>query len=325
MRIGSIPRTRLASLPTPLEPAPRLGEALGGLRLFVKRDDNTGLAGGGNKARKLEFLMAEAVARGCNTVITSGGIQSNHARMTAAAARKLGMKPVLVLEGRAPGTAKGNLLLDRIFGAQVEFVAEGADLERESARMADEVTGAGGKPYVIPVGGSNPTGCLGYLLAAVELVEQAVQMGIDMDQVFIAAGSGGTMAGLVLGLKVLAPGTVVRGISVSRPADALKCRVSGLAQETARLVGLPVRIEPDEIHVDDSFIGEGYGIPTTDGLDAIRLTAACEGIVLDPVYTGKAMAGLVDYARRGLIGPRETVVFVHTGGTPGVFAFEDRF
>lgn len=324
MQIGSLPRIRLTSLPTPLEPAPRLGASLG-IDLYVKRDDATSLALGGNKVRKLEFSMAKAKAQGCDTVITTGAVQSNHTRMTAAAARRLGMTPVLLLEGTEPQGRQGNLLLDHLFGAEVSYLPDGADLERESARAAEEQRALGRKPYVIPWGGSNPVACVGYLLGAVELVQQAVDAGISVRHVFMAAGSCGTLAGFALGMKALSPGTKVWGISISRSAAGVREAVSRLSAGAARLVGMGAGLEPEEVLADDSYLGDGYGVPTKEGLEAIRLAASTEGLILDPVYTGKAMAGLVDYARRGRIGRGETVVFVHTGGAAGLFAHANLF
>ncbi len=325
MRIGSLPRVRLADLPTPLEEAPRLGERLGLRRLFVKRDDNTGLAMGGNKARKLEFVMAEAVRQGCDTVITTGGLQSNHARMTAAAAVRLGMRPVLVLDGGKPGRYPGNLLLDKVLGAEFEFVPKGSDVDLEMAKVASRLKAGGAKPFVIPLGGSTPLGAVGYVNAALEMAGQLVDMGMKIDHVFLAAGSGGTMAGLLLGLKAFVPGTKVWGISVGKGSGRLREVVAGLGTEAASLVGLPLVVEPADVLIDDSYVGDGYGIPTPECVEAIRLAAATDGLILDPVYTGKAMAGLIGHLRDGLIRPDENVVFVHTGGAPGLFAYEEWF
>ncbi|MGE5483961.1 MAG: D-cysteine desulfhydrase family protein [Ignavibacteriales bacterium] len=325
MNIGTLPRIRLANLPTPLEEARRLGEALGGVRLFVKRDDDTGLATGGNKARKLEFVMGDAVRQGCDTVITTGGVQSNHARMTAAAAAKLGMKRVLVLEGSKPEDYQGNLLLDKVLGAELSFVPEGSDVDAEMAKVASRLRAEGAKPFVIPLGGSTPTGAVGYVLCAMEMVSQVVDMGLKVDQVFIATGSGGTMAGLLLGLKALAPGAKVWGISVGKGSGRLRDTIAGIASEAADLVGWPVRVEPEEVLIDDSYVGEGYGIPSPECIDATRLAANTEGLILDPVYTGKAMAGLMGHVKQGMIRPGETVVFVHTGGAASLFAYDRWF
>ncbi|NPV69520.1 MAG: D-cysteine desulfhydrase family protein [Firmicutes bacterium] len=325
MQIGEIPRVRLATLPTPLEEAPRLGEALGGIRLFVKRDDNTGLALGGNKARKLEFLMADAVKQGADTVITTGGPQSNHARMTAAAARKLGMRPVLVLEGKKPSERQGNLLLDELLGAEVSFVPEDADLDAEMARVAERLRAGGARPYIIPLGGSSALGSIGYVLAAMEIVDQSIAAGIAPDRVYTSGGSGGTLAGLLLGMKVFAPQVAVWGISVGRREPDLIQRIVRKAEEAARLAGLPVSVTEDDVHVDDDYVGPGYGIPSPECIKAIRLAAETEGLILDPVYTGKTLAGLAGHVKRGLVRSGETVVFLHTGGAPGLFAYSEWF
>ena len=306
MRIGTIPRVKLATLPTPLEEAPRLGQALGGIRLYVKRDDNTGLALGGNKARKLEFLMGDALKQGCDTVVTTGGPQSNHARMTAAAARKLGMKPILVLEGENPSGREGNLLLDEILGAEVLFVGENADLDAEMERVADRLRAGGA-------------------LAAVEIVGQSMESGIAPSKVYISGGSGGTLAGLLLGIKAFAPEITVWGISVGRREPDLVRRIVRKAEEAAQLAGLPALVTEGDVHVDDDYVGPGYGIPSPECIRAIRLAAETEGLILDPVYTGKALAGLAGHVQRGLVRRGETVVFVHTGGAPGLFAYSEWF
>lgn len=325
MQIGNLPRVKLADLPTPLEKAPRLGKALGGINLYIKRDDNTGLCMGGNKARKLEYLLAEAMEQGCDTVITTGGAQSNHARMTAAGARKLGMKPVLVLEGPKPEGRQGNLLLDDLVGAEVLFVAKDSDMGVEMESVAKRLRASGSKPYIVPLGGSNPLGSIGYVAAAVELCSQAFEEGIKIDHAYLTLGSGGTMAGFALGMKVLMPEVKVWGISVSRKVDLCKQRVIPQAQGAAKIAGIPFGLEPEELLVDDAYIGPGYAIPTAECLEMIRLAASTEGIILDPVYTGKTMAGLAGHVTRGLVKPGETVVFIHTGGAPAIFAFEQWF
>lgn len=328
MQFAGLPRVRLAHLPTPLEEMGNLRAVLDGPKLFVKRDDHTGLGLGGNKIRKLEFLMGEALRRKADTVITTGGVQSNHARQTAAAARKLRMEAILVLRGEKPeGYYKGNLLLDDILGAEVRFVRT-TDFE-EADQVAHEIGSRlekiGKRPYVIPVGGSTPTGCLGYVAAALEVMGQIQEKGIRVDSVVVANGSAGTQAGLVLGLKALHSGIQVIGISVSRPKEVLREQVLDLGNRTAESLCLDVKLNPEDVVVYDDYIGQGYAVPTREGIEAIKLLARTEGIFLDPVYTGKVMAGLIDLTRKGVFKKRHNVLFIHTGGTPALFVDEGIF
>lgn len=324
--LSSFPRVRLADLPTPLHEAFSLREALGGAgacpRILIKRDDNTGLALGGNKARKLEFLMAEALLAGADTVITTGGPQSNHARMTAAAARRLGMQPVLLLAGKDPGERRGNLLLDVLLGADLEFIETHDDdlLNERLAQIAIEQERRGRRPCVIPLGGSTPVGALGYAVAMAEILDQADGLGARVDRVFVASGSGGTQAGLCVGALLFESRAQITGISVSRPRRDLAARVAEIAGGCARLLDLDHPFRAADIMVHDDYIGEGYAIPSPSGKEALELLARCEGVILDPVYTAKAMAGLIDLVRRGAFDPDETIVFVHTGGVPALFA-----
>ncbi|HEY8514898.1 MAG TPA: D-cysteine desulfhydrase family protein [Candidatus Binatia bacterium] len=299
----------LAFAPTPLEEAPRLSEALG-VRVLVKRDDQTGLALGGNKARKLALLVADAIERGCDTLIATGGAQSNFARMTAAAAARCGLKCHLVLAGDAPVKHSGNLILDELFGATVEFAGtnDWLKLEERAAAIAAEL---GARAYPMPVGGATPLGALAYVHAARELLEQMAE---PPDWIVLADGTGGTHAGLLAGL----PASVkILGVDVARPPIPLADRVSYLAREAAALAGCP---EPEgEVLVADH-TGPHYGAITEECREAVRLAARTEGLVLDPVYTGKAMAGLIAAARAGRLSG--TVVFWHTGGAPALFADE---
>jgi D-cysteine desulfhydrase family pyridoxal phosphate-dependent enzyme len=324
-------RIPLAHLPTPLEPLDRLSEWLGGPRLLVKRDDLTGLALGGNKARKLELLCAEALAQGCDTLVTGGGSQSNHARMTAAAANRLGLECHLAVAGPQPGAATGNLLLDRILGAHLHFTGERGYYETEAAivELAQGLAAEGRRPYAIPIGGASVTGALAYVGAADELLGQAVAEsgdtpappvesgdtpGPQVDWVVVADGSGGTHAGLLAGLPV---GVAVLGIDVGTRPD-LDERVPEIAAEAATVAGRPPPAGP--VVIDHDHFGPGYGKPTAACLEAIRAAARLEGLILDPVYTGKALAGLIGWARDGRFGPDQTVVFWHTGGAPALFA-----
>lgn len=337
MPIDSAPRLRLASLPTPLEDATRLRAALGGParapRILIKRDDLTGLALGGNKARKLEFLVADAVRAGATTLVTSGAVQSNHARMTAAAARVAGLRPVLVLTGHAePPPAQGNLLIDYLLGAELHFIPPHVDpkiaiSDQEAvviAQVLDELRRRGERPYLIPIGGSSPVGALGYVAATRELLAQLREMDASPSRLYYASGSRGTQAGLVLGAKLYDAPYQPYGVAVSGGEPEKTARALRVSNEAAALLGDSVRISTEDLVTDQGYIGDGYGIPTAACLEAIRLLAHHEGILLDPVYTGKAMAALVDHIRRGAIPAGDTVVFLHTGGTPALFAYADR-
>ncbi len=303
----------LAHGPTPLESLDRLSDWLGGPRLLVKRDDQTGLALGGNKARKLEHLCAEALSQGCDTLVTGGGPQSNHCRMTAAAANRLGLECHLALAGATADQPTGNLLLDHLLGARLHPTAarEYYEIEASIEAVADEVRAAGGRPYAIPVGGASVTGALGYVDAARELTGQLAE---PLDWIVVADGSGGTHAGLLAGLD--GP-TRILGIDVGTRPDLDK-RVPELAAATAAAVDRPA---PDgEVHIDHTRFGAGYGKPTPECLEAIRAAARLEGLILDPVYTGKAMAGLIGWIREGRFTEHQSVLFWHTGGAPALFA-----
>jgi L-cysteate sulfo-lyase len=318
-------RVRLATLPTPLTETRRLREALGGERrcprILVKRDDLTGLAFGGNKARKLEFLLADAMRAGATTLITAGAVQSNHARLTAAAARTAGMRCLLVLDSNDASPPKqGNYLLDLLLDAEVRVVQTGTDMDAAIEAVAAELRDAGDRPYVIPVGGSNAIGAIGYVVASIELVEQCDQFGVKPDRLFYANGSRGTQAGLVLGAKVTNAPYRVTGIAVSGGEEWKRKKALRIANEAAELLGVAERVKDGDFENDNGFIGEGYGILTDGCVEAISLLARTEAIFLDPVYTGKAMAGLIAHIRAGAVAPNETVIFLHTGGSPALFA-----
>jgi D-cysteine desulfhydrase family pyridoxal phosphate-dependent enzyme len=324
-RLEVLPRVSLAHLPTPLEPAPRLGRAIGLPNLRVKRDDATGLAMGGNKARKLEYLLADALQQGADLILTTGGSQSNHARMTAAAACRLGLEAMLFLADEPPARAQGNVLLDYLFGAQVRFVP-GLDVHQMQAKMeqvAEEVRGAGRTPYIIPVGGSTPLGATAYVRAVEELAGQAREAGLRIDAITVAVGSTGTLAGIALGARLFLPATRVCGISVSPRSAAGRRKCARLAAEAAALLEVDAAPAADDLLLFDEWLGIDYGIPTREGMAAIRLAARTEGLLLDPVYTGKAVAGTIGLAQRGDLQPDEAVVFWHTGGSPALFAFDD--
>lgn len=324
MKLDQIERVHLANLPTPLEEAPRLGASADIRKLLIKRDDLTGLALGGNKARKLEYLMAQAIAKGCDTILTNGGPQSNHARMTAAAARKLGLDVKLVLGGPDFEQFHGNLLLDVILGADIIFLKDKDVPEMQAAMetLAEDLVIQGKKPFIIPVGGSTATGALGYVRAMRELSEQ---LGDTAVQIVVAVGSCGTIAGTVLGAKLFLRGSSVIGISVSRSSASISSRASEIANESSTLIEAGVTVRPEDVVSYDEYYGPKYGIPTAEGNEAIIEAARLEGLVLDPVYTGKAMSGLLDLARQGKIDKERPVVFIHTGGSPGLFAFEPHF
>jgi D-cysteine desulfhydrase family pyridoxal phosphate-dependent enzyme len=322
----AIPRLRFANLPTPVEALPRLSAALGGVRVLVKRDDLTGLALGGNKARKLEFLLAEAQANGARSLITAGAVQSNHCRQTAAAARRCGLEcelvltvpPEMDLDLARKQAATGNLLLDRLFGAQLVW-ARRENRDRILQETFEKAWASGKRPYLIPYGGSNPTGATAYVFAMQELVQQEIQA----DWIVFPSSSGGTQAGLALGKRLFGFQGKVLGISVDEPQEVLQERVANLATKTADLLGEALRFETGEILVNADYLGGGYGVMGQPEREAISLFAQTEGLLLDPVYTGRAAAGMIDLARRGAFAPGETVLFWHTGGTPALFA--DRY
>ena len=314
--MNTIPRLRFAHLPTPIEPLPRLTEALGGPRLLIKRDDGTGLAFGGNKTRKLEFLVAEAQARGARTLITAGAVQSNHCRQTAAAAARFGFDCVLVLAGEKPPAAGGNLFLDSLFGARIVWAGGREQRERVLAETFEQARADGRQPYLVPYGGSSPTGVLGYAFAVQELMDQ----GAHADWIVFASSSGGTQAGLVLGARAFGYTGKVLGISVDEPAAVLQERVAKLAGDTSERIGPRLDFAPDEILVNADYAAPGYGVLTGAESEAISLFATREGLLLDPVYTGRAAAGLIDLVRKGSFKKDETVLFWHTGGGPALFA-----
>jgi len=309
----------------------RLSARLGGPSLWVKRDDCTGLSTGGNKTRKLEFLMAEAVGRGADIVLTQGATQSNHARQTAAACAKLGLACHILLEDRtgfrdAAYTLSGNVMLDKLHGASVERRPGGADMQAEMEAVGARMQADGRRPYLIPGGGSNPVGALGYVVAALELVAQAAEMDLRIDHLVHATGSAGTQAGLVAGLVGLNAGIPVLGIGVRAPRERQEANVLALARRTADHLGLPAdTVRAEHVEANCDHVGQGYGIPTAGMVEAIRLVAETEGLLLDPVYSGKGMAGLIDLIRRKRFRAGQNVVFLHTGGQAGLFGYPDAF
>jgi D-cysteine desulfhydrase family pyridoxal phosphate-dependent enzyme len=312
----NISRLNFAHLPTPVEELPRLSEVLGGPRLFIKRDDLTGLAFGGNKTRKLEFLVAEARDQGAQTLISGGALQSNHCRQTAAAAARFGFKCILVLSGDEPKQATANRLLDELFGAEIVHVADRKDRDRILQETFDRAATDGIKPYLVPYGGSNSTGALGYAFAMKELLEQ----NLNPDWIVFATSSGGTHAGLLLGQRVFGYEGKVLGISIDESEEWLKQNVSELASLTSEKLGKRIEFTSDDVLANAAYCSAGYGVLTEQEREAIRLFATCEGLLLDPVYTGRAAAGMIDLIRKGFFKKDDTVLFLHTGGQPALFA-----
>lgn len=311
-----IPRLHFAHLPTPVEELTRLSEMLGGPRLLVKRDDQTGLAFGGNKTRKLEFLVAEALEGGADMLISAGAIQSNHCRQTAAAAAKFGLACTLVLTGHMPERPSANLLLDQLFDAQIVNVPDRANRDRVLKETFDRAAAEGKKPYLVPYGGSSSTGALGYAFAMEEFVKQDVHA----DWIVFGTSSGGTHAGLVLGQRAFGYSGKVLGVSIDESEEWLKAHVSSLASDASERLGPRINFTPQDVLATDEYCRAGYGVLTDAERKAVRLFAETEGLLLDPVYTGRAAAGLVDLVRKGFFKKYETVLFWHTGGQPALFA-----
>lgn len=324
--LNTLPRLRLAQLPTPLEEARRLSESLGGPRILFKRDDLTGVALGGNKVRKLEFVIGRAVAEGMDSLIVSGGFQSNLARIAAAMGNRLGLQVVLVLGGEPgePRLPTGNLLLDHLFGVTVHTVDTSPRWEFGTAveDVAEDLRRRGKRPFVVPLGGSGPEGMAGYVSATQELLAQLSELELQPSRLYVPVGSGGTFSGLVLGALNQGATYQVVGISVSRSRDYLLEQLPLAAAAAAESLGLARRPLASDLCVDDSYIGTGYGAMTEGCRNAISLVARTEGVLLDPVYSGKAMHGLIDHIKTGRIASRETVVFLHTGGWPALFAYD---
>lgn len=312
----NVARLHFAHLPTRVEELPRLTGFIGGPRVLIKRDDQTGLAFGGNKTRKLEFLVAEAQTQGAQMLISAGAIQSNHCRQTAAAAARFGFECTLVLTGDLPRQPSANLLLDEMFGAEIVNVTERADRDRILQETFDEAVATGRKPYLVPYGGSSPVGALGYAFALEELVRQDVQA----DWIVFGTSSGGTHAGLTLGKRVFGFEGNVLGISIDESEDWLKSRVSALASDASELLGERIEFTPADVMATDAYCQAGYGVLTDAEREAVKLFARYEGLLLDPVYTGRAAAGMIDLIRKGFFKSDDTVLFWHTGGQPALFA-----
>lgn len=322
-------RVSLGHFPTPLEFLPNISSKVGP-KVYVKRDDCTGLAIGGNKVRKLEYLIADAVKGGADTIITAGASQSNHARQTAAAAAKSGLKCILVLEERHSPYGQdyyrnGNVVLGSILGAEIRYVPAETDIRKVMLSVAEEVTLRGGRPYIVPVGGSNVIGTLGYVNFVVELVEQLSAQGTHIDHIVLPSGSAGTHAGVLAARCLLGLDFKVTGISVRNPKSVQEQNVRTLATNVLSFLGAQESLESTAVVVHADYVGEGYGIPTKASDDALLLLAQSEGVLLDPVYTGKAMAGMLDLIRTGAIQSSENVLFLHTGGSPALFGYREHF
>ena len=328
MLLSGFPRVSLAHLPTRLEFLPQLTERLGGPEIWVKRDDCTGLATGGNKTRKLEFSMGEALEQGADTIITVGAVQSNHVRQTAAAAAKLGMSCEVLLEHRVQKPSdlyrnSGNVLLDRILGANLREYDKGTDFDAAMDEIAGEVRANGGTPYIIPGGASNPVGALGYVGCAEELLQQCEAQDVVFDHVVLASGSAGTHAGMAVGLRASGSDLPILGIGVNVPRDEQEARVYDLAIATADYIDRPGCVSRQDIVADCNYVGPGYGEPTAGMNEAVLMRARTEGLLFDPVYSGKALAGMIDYVRKGRFTAGQKIVFLHTGGVAGLFAYAD--
>ena len=312
----NLPRLHFAHLPTPIEELPRLTEHLHGPRIMVKRDDQTGLAFGGNKTRKLEFLLAEALEQGAKMLITGGALQSNHCRQTAAAAARFGLDCTLVLNGEMPAQPTANLLLDQMFGAEIVAIVDRALRDQTLQETFDKAVAEGKKPYLVTYGGSSPTGALGYAYAMKEFMEQ----NIHADWIVFGTSSGGTHAGLVLGQRVFGHKGKILGISIDEPEEWLKSRVSALASDASEKMGERIEFTRADVLANEEYCRAGYGVLTDAEREAVKLFAKYEGLLLDPVYTGRAAAGMIDLIRKGFFKKDESVLFWHTGGQPALFA-----
>lgn len=324
MTPADFPRVELGFFPTPIDELPNLSREIG-VTLRMKRDDYSGFGGGGNKVRKLEFLLADALAQNARVLITTGGHQSNHARMVAAAARRFGMEAVLVLRGDAPKDYQGNLLLDRLLGATLEFL-DPTDyfhlIEGRMAAHADIARAAGKTPYIIPLGGANPLGALGYVRAVEEMDAQLKEAGRSAPDIIAApASSGGTLAGLHVGVRKYWPKTKIVGVSVSRAAAWFQERIAAMVNDCAALLGWEQGFKPTDIWIEDGFVGTAYGVPSPGGVATINRVAQSDGVLLDPVYTGKAMDGVTALIGSGAIARDADVLFIHCGGSPALYPF----
>jgi D-cysteine desulfhydrase len=329
MNLSRFPRRRYTTDKTPIEHLRHLSQALNGPEIHIKRDDLLGLTSGGNKTRKLEFLMADALLNGADTIITCGAVQSNHCRLTLSAAIKEGMKCRLVLEERVPGSyhpkSSGNNFLFHLLGVdKVKVVPGGSDMMKEMQIMSEEAVSEGRKTYIIPGGGSNEIGSIGYAACAQEILEQTFDMGLNLNAVFTASGSGGTHSGLLAGFHGYNFNIPIFGINVSRKKEVQEEHIYRLAEKTANYIGIQGDFPRDKVKCFDEYVGPGYSISTESMIEAVQMLARTEGILLDPVYTGKAMAGLIDFVRKGYFKKGDNILFVHTGGSPALYAYTEK-
>jgi len=330
MHLSRFPRVHLAHLPTPLERLDHFSKALDGPTIYLKRDDCTGLGTGGNKTRKLEFLIADALENNADVVITQGAVQSNHARQTVAAATRHGMQCEILLENRTESSERdylesGNVFLDKLFGANVSHFPKDTNMDAAMEARAEELRGAGKNPYIIPGGGSNAIGALGYVNCAIETLTQANDMGLQIDHFVTATGSAGTQAGLVVGLEATNSQIPLLGIGVRAPKQKQEENVFNLACKTADYMGIAGCVTRDKVIADSNYVGGGYGVPTDSMIEAVTMMARQEAILMDPVYSGKGLAGLIDYIRKGYFKKTDNVVFLHTGGSAALFGYLDAF
>ncbi|MGX6591984.1 D-cysteine desulfhydrase [Cetobacterium ceti] len=328
MNLAKFPRKRYTEGQTPIEKLENFSKALGGPTIYIKRDDLLGLTSGGNKTRKLEFLMAEALEQGADTILTCGAVQSNHCRLTLAAAVKEGLKCQLILEERVKDSYKpegsGNNFLFNLLGVEKTYVVPGgSDMLGELEKLADKLKAEGRKPYIVPGGGSNPVGSTGYVACAQEIMEQLFDKGIKIDHFVVPSGSAGTHAGIIAGMTGINANIPVTGVSVNRNKALQTEAVLNLARETAIRVGVKEEITEDMIQVTDEYVGPGYSLPSDEMVEAVQLLAKTEGILLDPVYTGKVMAGLIGMIRQGKFKKEDNILFLHTGGSPALYAYTE--
>lgn len=330
MHLSRFPRVHLAHLPTPLERLDHFSKALDGPTIYLKRDDCTGLGTGGNKTRKLEFLIADALENNADVVVTQGAVQSNHARQTVAAATRHGMQCEILLENRTESSERdylesGNVFLDKLFGANVSHFPKDTNMDAAMEACAEELRGAGKNPYIIPGGGSNAIGALGYVNCAIETLTQANDTGLQIDHFVTATGSAGTQAGLVVGLEATNSQIPLLGIGVRAPKQKQEENVFNLACKTADYMGIAGCVTRDKVIADSNYVGGGYGVPTDSMIEAVTMMARQEAILMDPVYSGKGLAGLIDYIRKGYFKKTDNVVFLHTGGSAALFGYLDAF
>lgn len=328
MNLAKFPRRRYTEGVTPIEKLENFSKALGGPTIYIKRDDLLGLTSGGNKTRKLEFLMADAIAQGADTILTCGAVQSNHCRLTLAAAVKEGLKCQLILEERVPGSYKpegsGNNFLFNLLGVEKTYVVPGgSDMLGELEKLAEKLRAEGKKPYIVPGGGSNAIGSTGYVACAQEIMDQLFDLGINIDHMVCPSGSAGTHAGIVAGMTGINANIPVTGVSVNRSKEVQTDAVWNLAKATAERVGVHNEITRDLVQVTDEYVGPGYSLPSDEMVEAVQLLARTEGILLDPVYTGKVMAGLIGMIREGKFKKEDNVLFLHTGGSPALYAYTE--